>query len=186
MLRIIRVLGTAALALVLYVGLAACGGNDGPSSGAPQDPQSQATSVPTDLYPDGDSEDDPEDDPGNPLDRPTSIPTSTATAAVGLPTDFPTAGVPVLPGVVTGKTGPAPDGPRGWIVEMSVTGSQKSCFEKASAALIANGFTQQGEITAADTRQAQFTSPEYAVILSVRADGNELCQASYEVGEIAD
>jgi len=173
MTRMTRRVLPVVLALALYAGTTACGGDDDPGSGEPQDPQSQTTSEPTD-----DATDDGSD--------PSGTPTSTATQAVGLPADFPASEVPLLPGVVTGKTGgPGPDGRKGWVLEMSATGTQKSCFDEASAALVADGFTKQGEITALDTRQAQFTSADYAVILSVRADGDELCQASYEVGQVA-
>ncbi len=177
MLRPTRRLAPAVLALVLGVGAGACGGDVDPTSGASPTP---ATTTPG----------------ATPSSTPTSTPPGTlgstpggdptSAPAVGVPAGFPVEEVPLLGGLVTGKTGgDGPDGRKGWVLELSATGTQQSCFAEASAALVAAGFTKQGEITAADTRQAQFTSPEYAVILSVRADGSELCQASYEVGQVA-
>lgn len=169
-----RRLSAAALALAVCVGAAGCGGDE-PEATRTAEPTAQPTSTPTATSTDGSTDGFPGWTVG-----------PTATPVPGLPTDFPTSEVPVLPGVVTGKTGgEGPDGRKGWVIEMSATGSQESCFDQAAAALVADGFTKQGEITAADTRQAQFTSSEYAVILSVRSDGNELCQASYEVGQVA-
>jgi hypothetical protein len=85
---------------------------------------------------------------------------------------------------VTSKTGGKdPAGKIGYVIEMSAAGSQKDCFDRAAAALVAAGFTKQGEMTAQDTKQAQFTTKKWAVIISSRADGDN-CQLGYEVGQL--
>src|SRR5205085_8944743 len=104
--------------------------------------------------------------------------------AAGLPEGFPAQDeVPLVPGVVTKEDGgTGPDGKVGWILELAAAGSRKQCFDKAAAALTAAGFTKQGDLDAAGTHQAQFTTAKWAVIISSRADG-ENCQLGYEVGQ---
>lgn len=173
-MRIPRGLVPAVLALVLAAGASGCGGDDDPAAGPSETPQTQTTPEPTDGT-------------SSAVPDPMGTPTGRPTPPVGLPTGFPTSKVPVLYGVVTGQSGgPSGDGPQGWVLELSTTGTAAQCFARAEAALVADGFTQQGEdLVAGDTRQAQFTSPEYAVIISARSDGDELCQLGYEVGEVS-
>ncbi len=112
---------------------------------------------------------------------------ATASAVPGLPADYPDEQVPVIRGVVTAQSGgTAADGQRGWVLEVSATGSRESCFADAAAALVAEGFVKQDELVAGDTTQAQYVSDEYAVIISARDDGDELCQVGYEVGEVSN
>lgn len=164
-----------ALVLTLFAGTAACGGDDDPA-GTPQAPQTQVTLEPGD---------------GGEV-TPTAVPSlggpsPTASGAVpGLPADYPDEDVPVIRGVVTGQSGgTSADGRQGWVLEVSAAGSRESCFDDAAAALVAEGFVKQGELVAGDTTQAQFVSDDYAVIISARADGDELCQVGYEVGEVS-
>jgi hypothetical protein len=161
----------AALVLALAVGASACGKDHAePKVG----PGSSATTGGTDRPTSGSTA---SDGPGDG--------TSPTSPAVGLPADFPAQrDVPLVAGVVTSKTGGKdPDGRIGWVIEMSAVGTQKGCFDRAAAALVAAGFAKQGEMTAQDTRQAQFTTKKWAVIISSRADG-ENCQLGYEVGQL--
>lgn len=171
MLRMTRRLAPV-LALVLSVGVAACGGDD--PVGSPQDPQTQVTSQPGG---------------GSPTPTVGAVPTlggATPSAVPGLPADYPNDEVPVIRGVVTGQSGgTSSEGRQGWVLELSATGDRESCFAQAAAALVAEGFTKQGELVAGDTIQAQYTSADYAVIISARSDGDELCQVGYEVGEVS-
>lgn len=162
-----------ALVLALFAGTAACGGDDDPA-GSPQAPQSQVTLEPGDGV------------EVTPTDEPSAEPSVTASAVPGLPADYPDEQVPVLYGVVTAQSGgTAADGQRGWVLELSATGSRESCFADAAAALVAAGFVKQGELVAGDTTQAQYVSDEYAVIISARDDGDDRCQVGYEVGEVS-
>jgi len=158
----------AAFAVALLLGAGACGGSDKKPTAHPSSSVT-ATASPTD----------------GPTSGGPSASSSPTSPAVGLPEGFPAQDdVPLVPGVVTGKTGgDGPEGKKGWIIEMSSVGSQKECFDRAAAALVAAGFTKQGEIKAMDTRQAQYTSDEYAVIISSRADGPN-CQLGYEIGQV--
>lgn len=158
-----------ALLLALLLPVAACGKDEKQPSSVPSS-TSSATSDPS-----GGS---------TPTDRP-SASSSTTSPAIGLPDGFPSqADVPVVSGVVTSKTGGKdPDGRIGWVIVLSAVGTQDGCFDRAAAALVAAGFTKQGEITPADTRQAQFTTAEWAVIISSRADGAN-CELGYEVGQL--
>jgi hypothetical protein len=173
-MRTTRRLGTAVLALALYAGSAACGGDDDPSDSTPQVSQSPSASAPSSTA-------------STAAPSPGGTPTGRPTPPAGLPAGFPTAKVPVLSGVVTAKEGPASTGgPQGWILELTARGTQDSCFSAAKAALLADGFTQQGEdLIAGDTRQAQFTSPDYAVIISARSEEDGICQVGYEVGQVS-
>lgn len=149
------------LFLALFAGTAACGG-DGDPAGAPREQQTQVT------------------------DEPSGSATASPSAVPGLPADYPNAEVPVISGVVTAQSGgTSAVGRRGWVLELSATGDRESCFERAAAALVAEGFTKQGELVAGDTKQAQYTSADYTVIISARSDGDELCQVGYEVGEVS-
>ena len=158
-----------ALAVTLLLGASACGKDDPKAEPTPTSSTS-ASSQPTGS--------------GTPSDQPSASGSATS-PAVGLPEGFPAQDdVPLVEGIVTGKTGgEGPDGRKGWVIELSSVGSQKGCFDKAAAALVAAGFTKQGEVKAGDTRQAQFTSEEYAVIVSSRADGDN-CQLGYEIGQV--
>lgn len=160
-----------ALVLALFAGTAACGGDDDPA-GAPREQQTRVTDEPS----------------GSATAMPSPVPTlggPSPSAVPGLPADYPDDEVPVIRGVVTGRSGgTSTDGRRGWVLEVSASGDRESCFERAAAALVAEGFTKQGELVAGDTVQAQYTSADYAVIISARADGDELCQVGYEVGEV--
>ena len=160
----------AALVLALALGVSACGGEDQPEPKA--EPTASTTVRPTDV--------------GSPAGTPATRGSSTS-PAVGLPDDFPAQDdVPLVAGVVTSKTGGKdPDGRIGYVIEMSAAGSQQECFERAAAALVAKGYTKQGELTAQDTRQAQFTTKRWAVIISSRADGDN-CQLGYEVGQLSE
>jgi len=120
-------------------------------------------------------------------DDPAGAPSATASAVPGLPADYPVEQVPVIRGVVTAQSGgTAADGQRGWVLELSATGNRESCFADAAAALVAEGFVKQDELVAGDTTQAKYVSDEYAVVISARDDGDELCQVGYEVGEISN
>ncbi len=165
------------LALVLLAGTTACGGDDAPA-GSPQTSQTPQPLV--SLGPVGGVE-------VTPTDGPTSVaPSPAATGAVpGLPADYPGEEVPVIRGVVTAQSGgTSTEGRRGWVLEMSAAGSGKSCLADAVAALVAEGFVKTGELVAGDTTQVQYVSDEYAVIISARDDGDELCQVGYEVGQV--
>jgi hypothetical protein len=131
-----------------------------------------------------------------PRTGPTTQPTSTATgqpspsasaspSVVGLPDDFPAPReVPVVPGLVTSKdSGPQSNGLMGWQIQLQTVGTQKGCFDRAARALVGAGFSKRAEMTAGDTRQAQFTTTKWAVIISSRSDGTN-CQLSYEVGQL--
>ena len=159
----------AVLVLVLGLGASACGKDATEPAPGP----TPTVTAPTSSSPSA---------TGGP--SPGSSPTS---PAVGLPTDFPAQSeVPVVSGVVTSKTGGKDEKGRiGYVIEMSAVGSKQACFERAAAALVAAGFTQRGEMTAGDTRQAQFTTERWAVIISARADG-ENCQLGYEVGQLTE
>jgi hypothetical protein len=160
----------ATFVVASLLGASACGKDD-PKPSADPSSSSSASARPT-------------DDDATPTEGPSATSTTTS-PAVGLPEDFPAQkDVPMVPGVVTGKTGgEGPDGRKGWVIELSSVGSQNGCFDRAAAALVAAGFTKQGEIKAGDTRQAQFTSDRYAVIVSARADGAN-CQLGYEIGQV--
>ena len=159
----------ASLALVLLVAATACGKDDEEPDGTPT-PAASASTATT----------------GTPSTSPTATATTTS-PAVGLPEDFPPQDeVPLVPGVVTKKDGGTnPEGKQGWILELAAPGSQKECFDRAAAALTAAGFTKQGELDAQGTRQAQFTTATWAVIISARADGDN-CQLGYEVGQLTE
>lgn len=175
MSRTTRPLGALLLALALAAGAVACGEPE-PQAAAPS---AAATATPTGT---------PTTSPGPPVPVPSLGPIDrpTPSAIPGLDEGFPVAEVPLIAGVVTGQSGgDGPDGRKGWIFEVSAAGSQEVCFDDAAAALVARGFTKQGELVAGDTRQAQFTSPEYAVIISARDDGDEFCQVGYEVGQVS-
>jgi len=157
----------AAVVLVLTLGASACGKDE-------TSPKSEPTSTSSGTPSTG----------GTPTTEPTDGSTPTS-PAIGLPEDFPAQkDVPLVAGVVTSKTGGKdPSGKLGYVIELSAVGTQKGCFDRAAAALIAAGFTKQGEMTAQDTKQAQFTTPRWAVIISSRADGAN-CQLGYEVGQL--
>lgn len=159
--------------LVLLAVLAGCGGHATKDPGPPTGTPTASTPAPDTTGP---SATDP------------SATSSATSPAVGLPTGFPVqSAVPLVAGVVTAKSGGAgPAGKNGWLLELSASGTQQQCFEKAASALVAAGFMKQGELTAGDTRQAQFTSAHYAVIISARADGTDQCQLGYEVGEVGN
>lgn len=118
--------------------------------------------------------------------QPRATPTPTATAVPGLPAGYPADEVPVLYGVVTAQSGgTSAEGRQGWILEVSATGDKESCFADAAGALLEKGFVKKDEIVAGDTTQAQYTSAEYAVIISARSADNGICQVGYEVGELS-
>ena len=156
-----------ALALSIALGAAGCGGDRPTSKAAPTPGPAATTSAAT-----------------TPTGTPTAS-TSATSPAIGLPKDFPAQEVvPLVAGVVTSKTGGKdPDGRIGYVIEMSAVGSQQDCFDRAAAALVAQGYKKQGELKAQDTRQAQFTTKGWAVIISARADGDN-CQLGYEVGQL--
>ena len=150
---------------------AGCGTDDGPAP-APST-TAVVTTTPT---------------PG-PSGTATAAPSGTATVAVGrIPTGFPSAKVPLVPGVVTAGSGGAVSGEpgrQGWILELAAAGTRDSCFAAAEEALVKAGFVKRGSMLAGDTQQAQYTAPGYAVIISARSDGDGRCQLGYEVGEVA-
>lgn len=156
----------AALLLAVAVGASGCG-SDEPAS-VPRATDSGTPSA-----------------SGSPSVSPSATAT-TSSPAVGLPEDFPAQDeVPLVAGVVTSKTGGKdPDGRIGYVLELTAVGSQQECFDRAAAALVDRGYVKQGEIKAGDTRQAQFTTADWAVIISARADG-ENCRLGYEVGQLA-
>ncbi|MFL6025114.1 MAG: hypothetical protein ACJ72O_17360 [Marmoricola sp.] len=160
----------AACALALLLGTGACG-KDEPKA----EPTSSVTGTPTEGA----------SSSGTPSESPTATATESS-PAVNLPQGFPAQkDVPLVAGVVTSQTGGTdPSGKIGWIIEMSAAGSKKDCFDRAAAALVSHGFTKQGEMDAKDTHQAQFTTKDWAVIISARADG-ENCQLGYEVGQLS-
>jgi hypothetical protein len=158
-----------AIAVAVVLGPTACG-KDADKPSAHPTSSTSATAGPTDHS------------------TPTPSPSAGRTVsspAVGLPEDFPAQDdVPLVAGVVTSKeAGVGGEGHKGWVLQLAATGSQRECFDKAAAVLVRHGFTKRGELTAGDTRQAQFTSDEYAVIISARSDGTT-CQLDYEVGKV--
>src|SRR5690348_11926153 len=122
----------AALVLALALGASACGKDEAKPKA---EPTASASGTPTDGATATAS---PSDGAG---------PTS---PVVGLPEDFPAQkDVPLVSGVVTSKTGGKdPSGKIGYVIELSAVGTQKGCFDRAAAALVAAGFTKQGEMTA--------------------------------------
>ncbi|MCZ4500572.1 MAG: hypothetical protein JWQ74_3127 [Marmoricola sp.] len=107
----------------------------------------------------------------------------------GLPTDFPSADVPLLKGEVRqplgAGTGTSASGKKGWVLEVNLTQAPEACFASAAKALTGAGFTKQpGETTSDGTRQAQFTGPGYAVIISASPSDSGGCRLGYEVGEV--
>jgi len=157
----------AAIALAVLLGAGACGKDD---------PKPKVEPTPTATAPSTD---------GSAPSTSPSASGSPTSPAVGLPGGFPAQDdVPLVAGVVTSKTGgKTTDGRVGWVIELSAVGSQKDCFDRAAAVLVKAGFTKQGEMTAQDTKQAQFTTTKWAVIISARADGDN-CQLGYEVGQL--
>lgn len=157
----------AALVLALSFGASACGKDEAKPKA---EPTVTASGTPSTS--------------GTPTAEPSDGGSPTS-PAVGLPEDFPAQqDVPLVAGVVTSKTGGKdPSGKLGYVIELSAVGTQKGCFDRAAAALVAAGFTKQGEMTAQDTRQAQFTTRKWAVVISSRADGPN-CQLGYEVGQL--
>lgn len=158
-----------ALVLIVLLGAGACGKDD-PKAKATPEPTASATSTPTAS--------------STPSGTPSATSTQTSPVA-GLPSGFPAQSeVPLVSGVVTGEDGgTGSDGRVGWQLELTAVGSQQGCFDRAAAALVDAGFTKRGQMTAGDTKQAQFTTTKWAVIISSRADGQN-CQLGYEVGQL--
>ncbi len=159
------------VAVVLAV-TAGCGGDDGDDG-----PKKSGSSVTTGAAP-------------TPTTSPTAlVPTPggliTAAANPGLPVDFP-ATVPLLAGQVVQPLGggSGEEGRKGWVLDVTVAGSAEECFEDAATALTRAGFVKQGELKAGKSRQAQFTTSEYAVIISAAPGAKGQCQLGYEVGQI--
>jgi len=136
-----------------------------------------------------------------PTMSPTGLPSAEATADPtlpgfvttgpnpGIPTDFPTTRIPLLAGAVALPLGPGSgeNGAKGWVLELELAREAGACFNDAAAALVARGFTKQPGQTFSDgTREAQFTAPGWAVIISTSPDESGGCRLGYEVGQLAD
>jgi hypothetical protein len=161
----------AALTLALALGATACGGGDGGDT----DARGSATpSASTSLAPSA-----------TPSDLPTDTPIAPITPVAGLPTSFPAAAVPVLPGPVTQPIGEG-SVDQGWVLELKLATKADDCFEAAATALVEHGFTQQpGETNLNGHREALFNSTTYAVIISTSTSDTGGCSLGYEVGKVS-
>lgn len=140
----------AALALTFSLGLAGCGGDDEPSAGTP-------SGTPTVTPSSGAS------DPGAQLSDDIGMGMQ---PVAGLPSDFPTTDVPLLPGEVTQPIG-ATDREHGWLLDIPVAGTRKACFDRAVALLLAKGFLLNSGPNVSDANiEALYLSPEYRVIVT--------------------
>ncbi|MFL6060925.1 MAG: hypothetical protein ACJ72E_06825 [Marmoricola sp.] len=153
-------LATAAAALV-----AGCGGTSHEDAGTPP-PAPRTTTTSTTA--------------ATPGVRPT-----TPAPRTGLPSGYPLTEVPLVDGrVQTGDPG-TPDGAgHGWDVHVVRSGSAAACLAAAGRALEAKGFTRQVVMTDHGTHQAQYTSPRYAVLISVDDDHHQRCSVTYTVGAL--
>lgn len=107
----------------------------------------------------------------------------------GLPEDFPGDEVPLLDGLVELPLGPGSgeEGRKGWVLQLTLAQSSDACFEEAARVLTENGFTQQpGETKDETVREALFTAPGYAVIISASRSDDGGCRLSYEVGQVPE
>lgn len=168
MSRTLRTAASGAVLLALALGVAACGEDDdkplatGPSS-APSSPSMTQS-------------------PGA-----SNGPGSSLSPAPGLPADFPTAAIPLLPGPASQPLGEgsSDEGKRGWFVEVRVDQKFEPCFEAAQSELVARGFVKQpGELRDAANWQVQFIGSTYAVILSTSPTDEGDCRLGYAVGEV--
>lgn len=129
-----------------------------------------------------------------------TLPVSTAVPEVvqtgpnpGVPSDFPTDRIGLLPGAVELPLGlGSGTGPRkGWVLQLQVAKKAPDCFAEAEAALVRTGFVKQpGATNDKGTREAQYIAPEtlsggpYAVIISASPTDSGTCRLGYEVGEL--
>ena len=170
MLALRRTVPASALALALLLAVAGCGGDDDKKSGSPKPSATPTTSQsPVTLEPD-----------------PTDLPGSGANP--GVPSDFPSDKVPLLAGPVDQPLGEGSgeEGKKGWVLELQLEQKAGACFAAAAAELVGHGFTKQpGETNDNGRREALFTAPGYAVIISTSPSDAGGCRLSYEVGQVA-
>lgn len=158
---------TGAVAAVLALGVTACGGH-APYAVAKTPASASSTPTPSAL-------------PTLPLLSPTAPNT-------GLPTDFPSAQVPLVAGAVSQPLGPGSgtSGKKGWVLELKLDQKVGACFAAAAKALLDHGFTKQpGETRFKGNHQALFTAPGYAVIISTSPSASGGCTLGYEVGQVS-
>lgn len=152
-----------ALALVVALGLVGCGGDDDGKDAGPG-PSDSASATASDS-----ASAQPSFDPMSPL-----------SPAPGVPTDFPTADVPLIPGSAVQPAG-AGDAERGWVLEISSTKSRQDCFDEAVAALLAKGFRlSAGPNVSKENIEALYLSPGYRVIVTATSR-DDACSVGYEV-----
>lgn len=124
----------------------------------------------------------------------TAVPDVVATGPnPGVPSDFPTDRIGLLPGAVELPLGVGSGtGPRkGWVLQLQVAKKAPDCFADAEAALLRTGFVKQpGATLDKGTREAQYIAPRtlsggpYAVIISASPTDSGTCRLGYEVGEL--
>lgn len=153
----------AALALAVSLVLAGCGGDDeGAQAGA------TPSGTPT-LVPSADPTVELSDDIGLGMQP---VP--------GLPSDFPTADVPLLAGEVTQPIGTG-DREDGWLLDIPQDKDRKACFDEAVAKLLAKGFLLNAGPNVSDANiEALYLSPEYRVIVTATAAPSG-CTVQYAV-----
>lgn len=166
--RPVRAVASGVLICALSLGVTACGGDDDKPSAT--DPSTAASTSP----------------PTTPSVAVSNEPGSQLSPAPGLPSDFPTNEIPLLPGPVTqplGTGSSGEEGRKGWVLEVAVARDRKSCFKEAVAALIARGFELRGgPIPSAANIEGLYGNAEYNVIVTATAKGSG-CSLSYEVGQ---